>query len=439
MMHGRGSLNQDADNTLMGIFAVLGGLVLLLLIAWFQFHTQLSWLVIKITWASINLLDLCYRGLSWVGVSDNVIYFIIPQEVMEDLPSLKYWLIKMNPKTVSFETFVRMLELGGYGLLLFTPFVAFACAYYIWKRSKAGRLSRVMNIFTLAKYVMSEFPQIRPAIIEDLMSKNPDKGHYRREDSPIRFAIKHHLLKVYQVDFAGTLLSETSVPTFDKPLSKKDGYFLVEDHYHRSISKLHNRCILDTNRTKEIFINQLGTHWTGSDNLPPMIRAIYAALITFVCADKDRAMELFAQFNRSWLPPKKKNQASIDVTGVDQLIIKYEKNERVQEIISQHAFTNTLMSRLLQVARDKGRLGTSVFIWLKVIDRTLWYSLNQEGGQCGWSEAASVRAHKLVELSVKGPVYKPCVDMAVEEFENYLLNSEGWIPLPKDQPAEIGV
>lgn len=435
-MSSRAPFRDNSNDAVMLFAGLLGMLALLFAVIWFIFHAQISWFVIQCTWFAVLILDMLHGAATSIGVPEAVIAILVPQEVVDDIPSLKYWLTRIDPKQVGFKQFVRMLEVGGYCLRLLLLFLSTACIVHIWRRSRAARLSRVMNIFTLAHYSMRQFPQIRPAIIENLIKQDPDAGYYRREDSPIRFAIKNHLLKAYKVDFAGALQNEIVIPTFDASKAKTKGYEYIKDHYSKGISKLHNRCILDIEATEQAFIAQLGPMWTSSNRLPPFIRALYAALCAFACADKDTCFKLLDQFNRSWQPPTKKNTAHMDTTGVDDVIKRYEATDRIQEILNSHAFVTTVMSRLLEAARQKGRLGTSLFIWLKIVDRGLWYVLNQEGGQCAWTEAAGPRAHKLAEKAAKGPLFKPYVETSVTEFEEYLRNKEGWIPLPANQPKQ---
>jgi intracellular multiplication protein IcmP len=436
-MSGKSSYYNNNNDMLMVVCGVIGLLALLFAVIWFIFHAVLSLIAIKVAWLCLPIIEGGYNWAVSSGIPKNFIYILIPEMVVTDIPNLKYNLPRIDPSQVKFKQFVQYLEIVGICTRLSTPFIAIISIIYIWKRSKAARLSRVMNIFILARNTMSQFPQIRPAIIENLIKQNPDEGYFRREESPIRFAVKNGLLKVFKVDFKGGLLHETVIPTFDKSLAKTQGYEFVIDNYTKGISKLHNRGILDRKKTEEIFIKQLGKPWTSSSDLPPFIRGLYAALISFACADKDLCFQLLDQFNRSWKPPKK-GVASIDITGVDDVINKYEGHERIQHILKSHAYVTTVMSRLLEAAREKGRIGTSLFIWLKVIDRTLWYCLNQEGGQCGWTEAAGPRAHKLAEKSVKGPLYKPYVETAVSEFEDYLRDKEGWLPLVEDLPKSTG-
>lgn len=438
-MSAKSSYYNNNNDVLMIVGGALALLALLFAVIWFSFHTYISWVAVKCAWISLPILESGYSFATSIGIPPSITNYLIPQAVIDDLPSLKYWLPRTDPRQVDFKQFVSMMEIFGYCARMFSPLVAVATITYVWKRSKAARLSRVMNIFTLARNTMSQFPQIRPAVIEELLKVDPDIGYFRREESPIRYAIKSNLITAYKIDFKENLLPEIVTPTFDKSKAKKDGFEFIQDNYAKGIAKLHNRCILDKNKTEALFIKQLGAPWTGSNDLPPFIKGLYAALIAFASGDKDSSFALLDQFNRSWTPPKKKKYvASIDVTGADELIAKYENTDRIQELVNSHAYVTTVMARMLEAAREKGRLGTSLFIWLKVIDRVLWYSLNQEGGQCGWTEAAGPRAHKIAEKSVKGPLHRPYVETAVSEFELYLREKEGWLPLPEDLPKTTG-
>ena len=436
-----GGFNNRDDDVMMLLFGVSLLLVLLAAVIWFLYHTYLSWVAIQAASLSLPIINAFYEGAKSFNTPSVIIDLFIPKLMITDISSMEYWVPKTNPVQVKFNEFLSLLEITGYCARLLSPFISFIAIAYVWNRSKAARLSRTMDIFTLAQHMTHEFPQIRPAIIANLLKKDPDKGFYRREASPMRLAIQYELLKSYGVDFKGDLLNELSIPTFDKKKTdsneseKSETYEYVVDDYDTGIAKLHNRCILDKQKTKEVFIRQLGEPWTGSENLTPFVKALYAALIVFACSDKDKCFEMLDQYNRSWVPPDENtNTGSLDVTGSDELIAQYEKTERIQSIISKHGYVTTVMAGLLEAAREKGRLNTPLFFWLKVIDRELWYSLNQEGGQCGWSEAAGPRAHKLAEEKAKGGLFHPCVDMAVLAFELYLGEDEGWTSAPQDIP-----
>lgn len=427
----------EVNDPVMVSLAVIGLVVLLLAVAWYIWHTELSMVAIFIAYQSLPVLTMIVKGFMAIGTPDWLLNLIVPIDVIKQIPFLRDSLLRQDPRQVDFEFFTLLLSIPGYAFRLFLPLLATGLGIYIYKRSKAARMKRSMNIFSLAKVASESFPQIRPAIIENLFKVDPDSGEFRREESPIRYAIKHGLITTYDIDFKRQNLETTGTPTFDKKkVNKKDNIYLVKDNLAHGISDLHNRCILDMEKTKENFIWQLGQPWTSSQDLPPMVRGIYACLIAFASADKDKAMDLFEQFNRTWKTKKvkkgDKNPILIDLTGVDEVIAKYEKSEHIQKLIGSHAYVTTLFQRLLRESRLKGRISTSLALWLKPVDRTLWYAVNQEGGQCAWSEATGPRAHLIAEVEAKGPLYYPHVETGVEAFEQYLRETEGWIPEEKE-------
>lgn len=418
------------------VVLVLFGIVLVVVVAaviWFIFHTELSIAAIHAAWYSLPTLSFIVSAMESIGTPVWIMDLIVPIDVIKQLPILRDSLLRQDPRQVDLEFFTLLLSITGFAFRLITPLIAAYLIYYVLKESKAARYKRSMNIFKLATLTSETFPQIRPAIIENLFQVNPDTGDFRREESPIRYAIQNNLIMTYDIDFRGSRLAEKSTPTFIKSEEDKDKkIYYVKDDLSHHISKLHDRCILDLDKTKLLFIKQLGPQWTGSENLPPMIRGIYAGLLAFACADKDLAMGLFEQFNHSWKREKvksgEKNPILIDLSRVEEIINKYESRERIQEILNSHGFVTTVMQRLLRECRTKGRIATSVFLWLKCVDRTIWYCLNQEGGQCSWIEATGPRAHFLAELSANGALFHPFVATAVTETEYYLAESEGWIP-----------
>ncbi len=52
---------------------------------------------------------------------------------------------------------------------------------------------------------------------------------------------------------------------------------------------------------------------------------------------------------------------------------------------------------LLTLARRKGVLASSQFIWVRPVDRPLWYALNQCGGRAAWAEGFAAWAHYAAE------------------------------------------
>ena len=75
------------------------------------------------------------------------------------------------------------------------------------------------------------------------------------------------------------------------------------------------------------------------------------------------------------------------------------------------------MASLLQASRDDGVVPSSEFLWLKPIDRRLWYVLNCVGRQTPYSEVAGPFAHWKAERAMKRKMLVPMVDEAIRALE----------------------
>lgn len=87
-----------------------------------------------------------------------------------------------------------------------------------------------------------------------------------------------------------------------------------------------------------------------------------------------------------------------------------EHEQLVASLAGRHAWRTTVMLRLLQVAREKGGvLAPSEFIWLKNVDRALWYPMHDLGMRRPHAEAAGAMEHYWAELEMKEPVIQPII------------------------------
>ena len=409
------------------LWTVLGGIVLLVLLGlviWINWHAYLSAAAITMAYHSIPVIDFIHRSLNFVGAPQPIVSFFVPPEVVAQLAPLRETLPYEDPAHVSRSVFFFLLDIPGIAArLLHIPLIIFGVLFII-KRSKPARLQNHYDIFALAKLSSKSFPHIGPVINEELKDKDPDSGAYRREASPVRFGIINQLLK--SKDVASSDGKEKLI-TFDESKATDPAYIAVNDSYRHGFERQHGKCLIDQQRLELVLKKQLGALWTTSDDLPELTRALYAALICFAAGDKDRSLQLLDQFNTTWQPAtKKRRYFSFDTSGVDAAIQKYESHDNVQYRLARHAYVNTMLPGMLREARFKGKMWTALFPWLKAVDRTLFYAMNQEGGQCGWTEASGARAHLLAELKLDKPIYTPYIQTAVDAYYEFL-DDEGWL------------
>jgi intracellular multiplication protein IcmP len=96
---------------------------------------------------------------------------------------------------------------------------------------------------------------------------------------------------------------------------------------------------------------------------------------------------------------------------------KYQHAESVQDIVSKHAYVLTVLPSLLVGARDDGVVPSSEFLWLKIVDRRLWYILNSVGRQTPFVEVGGPFAHWLAEQEMGRRSLVPMIDEAIKALE----------------------
>ena len=178
-----------------------------------------------------------------------------------------------------------------------------------------------------------------------------------------------------------------------------------------------DRVSVDRLKSRILFSEQLGPIWTSVDVLPDHQRALFAAFCLFVDYKRDEAEALLEQFS---LSATKDSVVSgkLDYKGVDKLLAKYSDHPKVMEILSQHSYVMTVFSQLITQARTTGIVSASSFLWLKPIDRKLWYVLNNVGRKAVYVETGAVTAHWLAEIKLGYALKKPMVDRVADALED---------------------
>ncbi len=230
---------------------------------------------------------------------------------------------------------------------------------------------------TLADKVSEVFPAIKVVEELDLVKTSIDEGHWKMALTPVEFA-KHHRL-IQRDQSSGEL----------------------------KINHL---------RAKMVFSAQLGAKWRGIEALRPYEKAIFAILAAFVNFKREDAESVLERIAAS---VKKKNflTGDHDFSGTGVLLKKYATSPTVTEITQNHAYVKTVFTEMLNQARRSGIVANSLYLWLKPLDRTLWYTLNNVGRKAIFTEAGAIHAHWLTEKQVGYAVQDPIIDQAIHGLE----------------------
>jgi intracellular multiplication protein IcmP len=252
----------------------------------------------------------------------------------------------------------------------------------VYMKNVGLKFRRTYSMVTLREQEQNNWPQIMPVISKNLISENVQLGPWAMAMTPMEFAKQFNLLK--RDEFAQHGFSNLSTPL---TATVKKG------------------------EARRVFTLQLGPYWNDFDALPVQTKALAAIFIAKINRDRDGATKLLKALNLSAA------KGRLDVSTVPALLNKHRNTELVQEIVQKHAYVMTVMAALLQAARQDGVLASSDFLWLKPIDRRLWYVLNNVGRQTAFVEVSGVFAHWQVERALDKKCLMPMVEEAVKALD----------------------
>ncbi len=243
-----------------------------------------------------------------------------------------------------------------------------------------GSTRRFRHVFTTKLFRQLEkknWPQITPIVNLDLVNQKIGEGPWAMALSPLDYCKNNELINI----------------------TVKNGVHLVDLRSE------------DAYRTLSL---QLGPRWKGVDFLPIYLRALFVIFAARINGDKKSSEALLDQISLS--------AATIDVAkmnfnGTNELLAKYSKSKKVMSIAARHGYVTTLFASLLVGAREAGVLATSEFIWLKPLDRRMWYMLNTVGRPTAVAEICGAFAHWLAEKRLGMPLIAPMVDEGIRGLE----------------------
>lgn len=284
----------------------------------------------------------------------------------------------VDPKSVTWNQMVQSATLVGNYFRYLVVVVAAGLAFYLYRSDVTQKFRKVYDMHALRAQEKGNWPQIVPVANLDLVSQDINKGPWAMALSPIEFARKYNLLK--KDDFSAQEGAPKTAATIKR------------------------------GEAKRIFTLQLGPYWPGFDRLSGPHLALAAIFAAKANRDRDGSVQLMQQISKS-------SDSKLDFSNARALMNKHKNTDIVQDVISKHAYTLTVMGGLLNIARDDGVLASADFLWLKPIDRRLWYMLNSIGRQTPFAEVAGPFAHFKAEILMGRRSRVPMVEEAVKALE----------------------
>lgn len=262
-------------------------------------------------------------------------------------------------------------------------------AYISYFRHRVAQFTNQYDMNSLKKAEVTNWPQINPVLDHDLIKQDLDKGPWAMSKLPLDFCREHDLLRVIEQD-------------------GKKTWGIVAGAAERQ------------------FVLQMGPLWQGVDVLPIHIKALLVIFLARISRDLDLSYRLLDQLARS------SRSGKPDFSEVETLLVKFRDHPALAWATERHAYVYTVMATLLELARLEGVLASAEFLWLKPVDRRLWYVLNGVGRLTAVVEIAGVYAHWLAEKKIRRRLSTPVVAEAVQALEDavseilYVPAGESW-------------
>ncbi len=255
-------------------------------------------------------------------------------------------------------------------------------AVFLYRSNVALRFKRTHSMDSLKAQEQANWPCIIPAVKQqDLVAQDVNKGPWAMALTPMEFARKYKLLRKEDK------VLDNPVPGQEMTAGIRRG------------------------DAKRIFTLQLGPYWDGFENCSPQARAMGAIFIARINRDREAAQLILSTLDKTSADGKPDYSVALPT------IKKYENTELVQEVVQRHAYLLTVLAELLKVSRDDGVVPSSEFLWLKPVDRRLWYMLNSVGRQTPFCEVGGPFAHWRAEQVMGRRSLTPMVDEAIVALE----------------------
>lgn len=284
------------------------------------------------------------------------------------------------------------------------PFMAFfaAMAVYAYAFTPRGKFRTKHNLESFIKIQSKMWPVISP-----IVNFNPIKSSARAPGQPV----------------------PDKLPLFAEALSPEEWI-----SWHRIPV---TNGIPDREATRRAFLLQLGPRWDGTEGLPPYIRALFVSFALRGVQKRDESDDLLSRVAVCWSAQGGLKLPFKLIQEIDRLIKDPEVGGKALEIANQHAYRTTALLGVLKWSRTNGGvLAPAQFLWLRGVDRVLWYPLNNLGRRSFHTEGAGAIAHFMAEQNAKKPLPIPRIDTAIVTLNQFLADPERrQMPIPpREEP-----
>lgn len=360
---------QNATDQTSNFFWMLVLVALAILGLWWL---KREWVVMPVLYMRYyELIVMQFMMTTWNHIASML---HLPEVATQSVVALQTAIQKTDPHRMKWGEFALLNDwVGKHVRWVISPILLILAAITFFKFG-GRRFTNTYSMQSLRNIEAQNWPQITPILSLDLVKEDIEKGPWAMATLPIDFCKQHQMI-------TPIVKNERNVWQLDKGIA------------HR------------------VLTSQVGPLWSGPYNMPIHIKALIVIFVARAERDRNLANQLLAQIARSAAGGK------LDFSGVEEGIQKYGNNRIVQWLSGRHAYVYTLMASLLEIARTNGVLASAEFLWLKPVDRRLWFMLNSVGRQTAVVEIAGAFSHWKTEKKLGRAMRTPLIDEAVNALE----------------------
>jgi intracellular multiplication protein IcmP len=365
-----GQQGQGSDDQTLYVFWAILAIIVTAMLLWYVEKQLIVHVVFAIRTAEIAVILPFMKAVAYVA---SLVH--LPQPDLSILYKAKLFMATFNLSTITWSHLEELNVIVGNYFRWITISIAACGAVYLFRYHRLARYVHIYTMKSFRKLEVQNWPQITPIISTDLIKAPLTKGVWASARTPLDFCKDHNLLS--------------------KPTEEND----IAWHVNKQ-------------QSMRYFMIQMGPLMPKKITyLPIYIQALLAIFILRALGKDKVALDLVYQISRS------AGSGKLDFTGVSEHIQEHKDSRLIEWLYQRHSYVTTFMARALESARTTGVLASSDFLWLKPLDRRMWYMLNSIGRQTCVVESAGPFAHFISEKRFDRPLKTPMINKACDALE----------------------
>ncbi|MGR5558269.1 hypothetical protein ACQKQC_18525 [Vibrio fortis] len=360
--------------------------------------------------------------------------------------------------------------ISRFGFAVLAPFYVYLGFKMVRVSSGKPKYDKVYSLDSFAEDMSEGFPELLPVVWDNPQNYDINKGHWRMSPRPKAYLEENGCIEDFEYKgepkfrlkreealilveeqlgrqwegFSKLTMNEKRILALTLPMLKSPskGVPLTNElirEYGYAFSKkpgFKKRLTIFTSLLFSPMSYMPNFKMANTKGLPQMTKLSKQ----FGCLFKNQ-IKLFSAFTdiRAGIKEdlRKRKYLKSSNKKVNQIIRKNKDLEELQSIIDNHAYVSTVLSRCVDTARQGGTLPACSCLFLKPIDRQLYYIFNNVGRNVSWVETTGWFAHYIAEKRSGFPFPYPKVEAAVDGMDEYLWASYYEYEPYKDWEVEL--